>query len=281
MGFYELIRKELEMEKAFMKQYQSGMDSLKSYSNYRLCEKRLRRYYLVDRRTKHEKSLSGEKFVYVRNMRKYKLCETGVRVLERNLKALERLIDVYRPYDPSALEETLSPAYRAKQDELNLMRTVQPVRSGHRFTQSENPYHPEHLIHITSFGLIVRSRIEAAAAELAYNAGYYIMYEKRVILYDEEGNSYVVYPDFILCDNEDSSDVNWIYWEHLGLLDMEEYRERTMLKLKLFPQNGIIPGRNLILTTDGMHQSIDLMAIKNVLDTVPELQALQQKRRNT
>ena len=101
------------------------------------------------------------------------------------------------------------------------------------------------------------------------------MYEKRIILYDEEGNSYVVYPDFILCDNENSPDVTWIYWEHLGLLDMEDYRERTMLKLKLFPQNGIIPGRNLILTTDGMNQSIDLMAIQNVLDTIPAMQELQ------
>ena len=101
------------------------------------------------------------------------------------------------------------------------------------------------------------------------------MYEKRVILYDEEGNLHVVYPDFILCENEESPDVTWIYWEHLGLLDMEDYRERTMLQLKLFPQNGILPGQNLILTTDGMIESIDLMAVSNVLDSIANLEVVK------
>jgi len=98
------------------------------------------------------------------------------------------------------------------------------------------------------------------------------MYEKRVVLFDEEGNAHVVYPDFILCENENSPDVTWIYWEHLGRLDMENYRERTMLKLKLFPENGIMPGRNLILTTDSMDESIDLMAVSNVLDSIENLE---------
>ena len=274
MNFEKLLRKELEIEKEFLNQYKRGQESLVNYNSYRLSEKDNKRYYIVDRRNRQERRLTEDQFYIVRNLRKQKLCQTGVKVLERNLKALERLAEVYRPYDPAALEETFSPAYRAKPEELEVMRD-QLASSGQRFTQSENPHHPEHLKHITSFGLIVRSRIEAAAAELAYNAGYYIMYEKRITLYDEEGNPYVVYPDFILCDNENSPDVTWIYWEHLGLLDMEDYRERTMMKLKLFPQNGILPGRNLILTTDGMNQSIDLLAIRNVLDTIPALRALQ------
>ena len=274
MELEKLIRKEIEIEESFLAQYRNGERALEKYASYRLITKNDKEYYFVNRKTKKEKYISRDKFYIVRNLRKQKLCQTGIKVLERNLKALERLAEVYRPYDPDALEATFSPAYRAKPEELEAMRDHRPI-SGQRFTQSENPHHPEHLKHITSFGLIVRSRIEAAAAELAYNAGYYIMYEKRIILYDEEGNSYVVYPDFILCDNENSPDVTWIYWEHLGLLDMEDYRERTMLKLKLFPQNGIIPGRNLILTTDGMNQSIDLMAIQNVLDTIPAMQELQ------
>ena len=216
----------------------------------------------------------------VKNLRKYKLCETGIKIIEKNLISLENLEKIYDAYDPDAIQADLPKAYRPKPEELEAMANMASTQTSAgekapRFTQSENPYHPEHLKHITSFGLIVRSRIEAAAAELAYSRGYYIMYEKRVILYDEDGNPHVVYPDFILCENAQSPEVTWIYWEHLGLLDMEDYRERTMLKLKLFPQNGILPGRNLILTTDGMDQSIDLMAVSNVLDSIKNLEVLK------
>ena len=268
MDFEKALKKELELQRDFLKQYKAGKESVQKYSTYRLTVKRGKEFLAVNRETRREIYLSKKKKYIVRALRKFKLCETGIKVVETNIKALERLLKVYRPYDPTALEETLSAAYRMNVDE---MRTIRPA-AGQRFTQSENPQHPEHLKHITSFGLVVRSRIEAAAAELAYSRGYYIMYEKRIILYDEEGNAYVIYPDFILCENENSPDAAWVYWEHLGLLDMSDYRERTMLKLKLFPQNGIMPGRNLILTTDGMNESIDLMAVSNVLNSINNLE---------
>lgn len=274
MDFKSLLQDELQIERDFLKQYKFGLKSVEKYAGYRLTQKRGKEFFAVNRRTKKEFYIKKSNFGLIQVLRRQKLCETGVKVIEKNLKALERLLAVYQPYDPAALEESLSPAYRNKQEDLDQMHEAQ-TGSGTRFTQSENPHHPEHLKHRTSFGLIVRSRIEAAAAELAYSRGYCIMYEKRVILYDEEGNLHVVYPDFILCENEQSPDVTWIYWEHLGLLDMEDYRERTMLKLKLFPQNGILPGQNLILTTDGMNESIDLMAVSNVLDSINNLEVVK------
>ncbi len=271
MDFRKMIRDEIKIEKDFLQQYQEGWNATEKYSSYRLITRKTNEYYAVNRYSGKEIYISKGKKSVVRYIKKRKLCETGIKVIERNLKALEKLNKVYQPYDLEALEAKLTHAYRTRPDELDLVRGGWDG-SGKRFTQSENPYHPEHLKHRTSFGLIVRSRIEAAAAELAYSRGYYIMYEKRVTLFDEEGNLHVVYPDFILCENEQSPDITWIYWEHLGLLDLEDYRERTMLKLKLFPQNGIMPGRNLILTTDGMDESIDLMAVSNVLDSIENLE---------
>ena len=273
MDFKSVIQREIEIEKEFLKQYQNGLKTVTQYEPYRLSEKRQNRYYVVHRDSKREKSLSKDKFHIVRYLRKYKLCREGISRIEKNLNLLVRLEKIFLPYDPASVEAALPKAYRTKPEEPKDQKDTEEGRT-HRVTQSENPYHPENLKHITSFGLVVRSRVEAAAAELAYSRGYYIMYEKRILLYDEEGNMHVVYPDFILCENEQSPDVTWIYWEHLGLLDMEDYRERTMLKLKLFPQNGILPGRNLILTTDGVDQSIDLMAIRNVLDSIKNLEVL-------
>jgi len=270
MDFRQIMKNEWALEKEFFGQYQEGCRSTERYSQFRLSKKANGAYYAVNKKTGREIYLSKKKHVVVHILRKRKLCETGVKVLEKNLNALEQLIEVYKPYDPASLEDILPKGYQNRPEEADQLPAA-GNDSGSRFTQSENPHHPEHLKHRTSFGLIVRSRIEAAAAELAYSRGYYIMYEKRVILHDEEGNLHV-YPDFILCENKNSPDVTWIYWEHLGLLDMEDYRERTMLKLRLFPQNGILPGRNLILTTDGMNESIDLMAVSNVLDSIRNLE---------
>lgn len=272
MDFKDILEKEMKLEQEYLTQYKKGLLDTEKYSKYGLSKKAENAYYAVLKESGKEKYLSRRRFYIVRNLRKRKLCETGVKVIERNLKVLERLIKDYRHYDPAALEENLPNAYRTKPEELAQEVEQNWNGNGQKFTQSENPHYPEHLKHRTSFGLIVRSRIEAAAAELAYSRGYYIMYEKRVILFDEEGNAHVVYPDFILCENENSPDVTWIYWEHLGRLDLEGYRERTMLKLKLFPENGIMPGRNLILTTDGMDESIDLMAVSNVLDSIENLE---------
>ena len=280
MGFKELLQQEIELEKEFLKQYQAGMTSVQKYHPYRLSQKKDNEYYITLRKTGKIKYLSKKQMGIVAALRKFKLCQAGITTIEQNLKVLERLKKIYKTYDPASLQESFSKAYRPEPEELEAMANMASTQTSAgekapRFTQSENPYHPEHLKHITSFGLVVRSRIEAAAAELAYSRGYYIMYEKRVILYDEDGNPHVVYPDFILCENAQSPEVTWIYWEHLGLLDMEDYRERTMLKLKLFPQNGILPGRNLILTTDGMDQSIDLIAVRNVLDSIKNLEVLK------
>jgi hypothetical protein len=272
MDFRGILERELRIERDFLKQYQEGRRSTEKYRKYRLSEKAENSYYAVNKETGKEKYISKKNFSIVRGLRKQKLCQLGIDVLEKNIKALERLVKAYRPYDPASLEEQLTPAYRTKAEELQPGVNGDSSATGKRFTQSENPHHPENLKHVTSFGLVVRSRIEAAAAELAYSRGYYIMYEKRVVLYDEDGSMQVVYPDFILCENEYSPDVTWIYWEHLGLLDMADYRERTMVKLKLFPHNGIMPGKNLILTTDGMDQAIDLKAISNVLDSINHLE---------
>lgn len=39
-----------------------------------------------------------------------------------------------------------------------------------------------------------------------------------------------------------------MYWEHLGMMDDSNYVENALQKIALYEQNGIFPGKNLILT---------------------------------
>jgi hypothetical protein len=91
----------------------------------------------------------------------------------------------------------------------------------------------EGLIHLTSTGVAVRSMSELAVAEALTNAGQRYQYEKALAL----GGS-VRYPDFTI---EDEIAGRIVYWEHLGMLESESYRESWKKKLAWYRANGVLP----------------------------------------
>ena len=50
-----------------------------------------------------------------------------------------------------------------------------------------------------------------------------------------------VYPDFTLL-NVRTREI--YYWEHLGMMDNQEYIQKTFVKINTFVINGIFPGKN-------------------------------------
>ncbi len=91
----------------------------------------------------------------------------------------------------------------------------------------------EGLIHVTSIGVVVRSMSELAVAEALTSAGQSYEYEKPLTL----GMS-TRYPDFTI-DDEISG--RRIYWEHLGMLENEGYRQRWEAKLAWYLAHGVLP----------------------------------------
>ncbi|MGN1414970.1 MAG: hypothetical protein ACI4WY_12080 [Anaerovoracaceae bacterium] len=221
-----------------------------------------REYYVKHQGCSREIYLGRNQMELVKKLQHQRLCAEGKMVLERNLQALDRFLHAYQPYDVDSLKTRLPESYRTEDP-----NPGKYAENGIRFTQSENPYFREHLIHTTSFGLVVRSRIEAAIAELAYAKGFYIMYEKGITLYGADGYGTTVYTDFILLPYENAPEEDWIYWEHLGLLSQEKYRQQALKKLELYIQNGILPGKNLILTADSLDGAVDMVSIGRILDS--------------
>ena len=264
MDFVRQLKKERCVEAELLNYYEAEAE--KNDSGCRLIVRNRkngkREYYVKPQGSRREVFLGRKPTELVKKLQHQRFCAEGKRVLERNLQALDRFLHVYQPYDPDSLKMRLPESYRAEES-----GPGKNAEEGNRFAQSENPYFREHLIHTTSFGLVVRSRIEAAIAELAYAKGYYIMYEKGITLYGADGYGTTVYTDFILLPYKNAPEEKWIYWEHLGLLSQEKYRQQALKKLELYIRNGILPGKNLILTADSLDGAVDMLSIGRILDS--------------
>ena len=53
------------------------------------------------------------------------------------------------------------------------------------------------------------------------------------------------YPDFTIMHPKTGK---LLYWEHFGLMDAPEYRDKAFRKLRIYADHGILPGINLITT---------------------------------
>ena len=146
----------------------------------------------------------------------------------------------------------------------NLFRTSQPVEVQVRVKEV---FLDSNLIYRTDRGELVRSKSEWIIADKLHAAGIDYQYEQPLSL---EGFDRL--PDFTIVD--DDSGETW-YWEHNGLLDHMNYRERWNRKLHAYRNEGILPlneggGENgTLLTTEEKHgRKLDADAIDKNIEAI-------------
>ncbi|MCR5252803.1 MAG: hypothetical protein K6C98_03695 [Treponema sp.] len=71
-----------------------------------------------------------------------------------------------------------------------------------------------------------------------------------------------LYPDF-LCLNVRTRQE--FYWEHFGLMDTPEYSNNAVSKLRLYTENGILTGRNLILTMETQSEPLSTRIVDQMI----------------
>ncbi|MEW6010368.1 MAG: ATP-dependent RecD-like DNA helicase [Euryarchaeota archaeon] len=113
----------------------------------------------------------------------------------------------------------------------------------------EEKYFEESLIHGTLRGEMVRSKSEVIISNILYDNQIDYEYEKKLF----KGDEFKI-PDFTI---ESSDGETTYYWEHLGMLNVPEYRKKWEKKLEWYLKNDIMPyedggGKNgtLIITVD-------------------------------
>ncbi|HAV90400.1 MAG TPA: hypothetical protein DCW44_03900 [Eubacterium sp.] len=107
----------------------------------------------------------------------------------------------------------------------------------------------------TQKGEIVRSKSEVIIADALYYANIPYHYEKPIKVGDR-----VIYPDFTVLNVKTRKEY---YWEHLGMLDEEEYLNNTILKLELYEQNNIREGENLIISRETRFHPLNTSNVKD------------------
>ena len=119
------------------------------------------------------------------------------------------------------------------------------------------PFLPNAPVHTTIKQERVRSKSEVLIADALARHGVPYRYEYPLIL-KGTAKSKTLYPDFMCLNVRTRQE---FYWEHFGLMDSPEYAKNATGKLRLYTENGIFPGRNLIITMETQTEPLSTQTI--------------------
>lgn len=71
------------------------------------------------------------------------------------------------------------------------------------------------------------------------------------------------YPDFLCLNVRTRAE---FFWEHFGLMDDPDYSKNAAGKVRLYTENGIIPGRRLIITMETQEEPLSTRVIENLIE---------------
>ena len=111
----------------------------------------------------------------------------------------------------------------------------------------------------TAKGERVRSKSEVIIADILNQEGIPYLYERPLYL-KGWGN---VYPDFTVLNVRERKE---LYYEHFGMMDDPNYVEKALQKIALYQQNGIFPGKNLILTYETKKMPINSKTVRLMVE---------------
>lgn len=121
----------------------------------------------------------------------------------------------------------------------------------------KNGSYPENLIVKGTQGKFLRSKSEAIIDRTLYANGIPFRYEDKLVL-----ENTFLYPDFTIRHPKTGQ---IYFWEHFGLMDQPDYINRACQKIKLYSENGIIPGINLILTYETREHPLSIDQVEKIV----------------
>lgn len=121
----------------------------------------------------------------------------------------------------------------------------------------QNTKHPEHLLHKTGSGHLVRSKSEAMIDMIL--SSHQIPFRYECVLYLDE---VPYYPDFTIRHPRTGET---FYWEHFGRMDDPSYCKLVSNKLQTYISYGIIPSIHLITTYETNQKPLTTEVIEKII----------------
>lgn len=133
------------------------------------------------------------------------------------------------------------------------------------------PFVPDAPYICTAHGERVRSKSEVIIADTLFRYNIPYRYEFPITLKRSNsddirrdfGSSITLYPDFLCLNTRTRQE---FYWEHFGLMDDPAYSNNAVGKLRLYTENGILPGRNLIITMETQTEPPSIKALEKLIE---------------
>ncbi len=262
MDYVELTKLDIQIQENLLAKYQDEILKLPNYNM--VCQTKARKavYYLSQAGKRQYISEKDSSLIDGIKARHFMM--SAIDTLKKNIKAQKKMLASYRPYDYVAINDSLPKVYRLDGISDNGFRQCDdkavdylpdcpsPCRESSPFQYEQHK--PSHR---TSRGMCVRSKSEALIAEILFAEGIPFSYELPLTLY-ENGSPIEIHPDFTISARNGEK----IYWEHMGMISQDDYRQNAINKLLLYLSNGITVPKNLIITMDTHDGSIDVMAVK-------------------
>ena len=179
-----------------------------------------------------------------------------VRELQAQVRAIDRLIAACEN-KITALYKNLCPARQALITPVTLTAS-QYIEAWQNIQWQANTNCEDSLTYTTLRHEQVRSKSEVIIADTLSHHKIPYRYEYPLELKDGR----LFHPDF-LCLNVRTRQE--FFWEHFGMMDSPDYAIQTAAKLKLFSENNIHPGKNLILTMETLDAPLNTRQVESLI----------------
>ncbi len=257
----KLIQRELQCRRELLKQYEA---MVRTAPTGHLC---IRAYptgeqmrYLqskdVGTGKRKRRILSDTDHDLIAKLKLKAYAKACIPVLKKSIRMIERSLKAQAVFDAQKIEFQLGCGYNDVFLEFCRFYGHPENEVWQAIRERQNPAFPESLRYETKDGRY-RSKSEMIIAMQLARFEIPFKYEPVIEL-----GSFHFYPDFVILNPLDGE---LMYWEHLGLLDKEDYRRATERKLEMYHAGGIRPGNNLILTCDSESAPLSAFRIERVI----------------
>lgn len=241
MDYIEITKRDIELEKTILKNYKKEYKSMPK--GHLLCNKKESGEYYYQVTGNQRKYIKKENKNLIIQLKRKRYLKESIKRLECNIESQSKMLGQYRLYEFKNIERDLPKSY-----------------------QRETKTFKNQILHQTSCGLKVRSKSEVLIVEALLARNIEFEYEKRIELY-KDGKMVVIHPDFAFKTRYGT----WVYWEHLGMLGSDTYKQTAITKIETYIENGIFPSQNLLITCDAFDGTLDMVAIMNTVDLLEKI----------
>ena len=183
-------------------------------------------------------------------------------IIEKQIIELKKFIDRYPDNKIEKIYDELS--VERKNLVVPICLSVnERIKQWKEESYEKTTMYSEKLKYETEQGDLVRSKSEVIIANILYHNSEDILYKyERPLKLIVNGSEKIIYPDFTIF-NKHTGKIT--YWEHAGRMDDPYYAADFVRKMNTYVANGLLPGRDVILTFETQSNSLDIGVVKKLV----------------